>query len=162
MKPSDVKPGDELYINSSWYIDHGEDDICGGIAVVKQVVHKPVPANPVNDYFVYFEDIPNGYNLTTLLEPGKQAALKKQYDNRLAHACPDIPGHKCPDPRKGNHIESIRIAATLLDAAASALHRAGVCLEGDLQTQVQDLHKMVQAQHRVMMAKIQKKGASKR
>ena len=37
MKPSKVKPGDELYVWSSWSIDHGETDVDGGSAIVAQV-----------------------------------------------------------------------------------------------------------------------------
>lgn len=97
-KPSQVKPGDELYVRSSLYIDHGEDDVCGGIAVVDKVVFKEVPQNPVNSYFVYFVDLDHGYNLTILLQ--EQEKLCKEYGNRIAHQCPDVPGAKCPAPRR--------------------------------------------------------------
>ena len=129
---------------------------------MQRVEHKPIPKNPVNDYFVYFHGISHGYNLTMLLEPGVQVKLATEYDNRLAHACPDIPGHKCPDPRKGNNIESLRNAAVLLDAAACTLSQAVSCLEGGLREQVADLRKQVVTQHVVLLAKVQKKGASKR
>jgi hypothetical protein len=72
--------------------------VCGGIATVKRVEHKPTPANPVNSYFVYFENLSRGFNLTILLEDQEQ--LEQTYGTRLAHDCPDIPGHVCPDPHK--------------------------------------------------------------
>lgn len=99
MKPSEVKPGDELYVWSSYSIDHGEDDVDGGCAIVERVHHKPVPQNPVNDWMVSFVGLDRSYNLTILLE--QQDKLRKEFGDRIAHQCPDIPGAICPNPRKG-------------------------------------------------------------
>ena len=32
-----IEPGVELYVGSFWSIDNGDTDMCGGIAVVKQL-----------------------------------------------------------------------------------------------------------------------------
>jgi hypothetical protein len=109
MKPSEVKPGDELYVWSSLFIDHGEDDVCGGLAVVKKIDHRPVPKNSVNDYMVEFVGINRGYNLTILLE--EQDKLAEEYGDRLAHECPDVPGAKCPNPRRITHESVLKVVA---------------------------------------------------
>jgi hypothetical protein len=106
MKPEDVKPGDELYIGTSLYIDHGEDDVCGGIAVVEEIIYKPVPANPVNSWFADFVGIDgHRYNLSILLE--RQDELREEYGDRIAHNCPDVPGHKCPNLRRSITAEQV-------------------------------------------------------
>lgn len=107
MKPEDVKPGDELYVNTRFYIDRGEDDVCGGIAVVERVEYKPCPGNPINEYFVYFKDLNSGYNLQILLR--EQEKLAAQYGDHIAHQCPDVPGHKCPNPMRRTRDSILKI-----------------------------------------------------
>lgn len=88
-----IKPGVELYVGSCWSIDHGDTDMCGGIAVVKQLKKLG------NNTFVEFENLENhAPNLEFVLE--RQDEWKKEYGNRIAHDCPDVPGHHCPDPRR--------------------------------------------------------------
>lgn len=88
MQETDIRPGDELYINDRMFIDHGEDDTCGGIAVVERV----------DQNFIYFREPAIGLNRFIVLSNQKQWA--KEFGDRLAHACPDVPGHVCPNPRK--------------------------------------------------------------
>jgi hypothetical protein len=89
MEPKDVKPGDVLYIESSFYIDHGEDDVQGGKATVDRVLYKPIPANPVNEYMVTFREVPGvQYNLTMLLR--QQTKLASEYKDQWAHPDPDF------------------------------------------------------------------------
>lgn len=54
--------GDKIYIETSWYIDHGEDDVQGGLATVSAV--------RVEKYgtFVEVKEVPgSGYNLDVLM-----------------------------------------------------------------------------------------------
>jgi hypothetical protein len=85
-----VKPGDILYVPSSFYIGHGEDDIAGGKAVVKEVI-KDSRLSPDNSnyYSVKFQNFRNGlsYNLRSLLE--EQTKHKIRYKNAIAHPDPD-------------------------------------------------------------------------
>src|ERR1035437_4199267 len=90
MQPK-IKPGDELYVGDSWSIDHGETDMCGGIAIVKRL-------SKCGD--TVFVDVGLGHcpNLKYVLE--NQADWEKEFENRLAHDCPDVPGHTCPHPKR--------------------------------------------------------------
>ncbi len=99
--PRSVKPGDELYVHSAGYIDHGEDDRCGGIAVVERVIHKPIPQNPINDWMVNFVGLDSSFNLQILLR--EQDKLAKEYGRRISHQCPE--GQRCPNPRKPKEAE---------------------------------------------------------
>ena len=91
LVPSDINPGDELYIGSSWSIDHGETDTCGGIATVKGFSKC---RDDQSKYFVSFHEIHRSVNLEYVLE--HQDEWEKEYGNSIAHDCPDVPGHKCP------------------------------------------------------------------
>ena len=88
----DIGPGDELYVGDSWSIDHGEDDMDGGIAVVKRVYKQGITT------FVEFVGLGHVLNLDFVLE--HQDEWEKEFGNRLAHDCPDVPGHTCPCPRR--------------------------------------------------------------
>ena len=85
--PQTVKPGDILYIPSSLYIDHGEDDVQGGKATVREVIYKSC-GNSYNDYMVTFHEVPGvQYNLTHVLE--NQPRWSKVYGEQWAHPDPD-------------------------------------------------------------------------
>ena len=86
MPKIDLEPGDELYVGSMWYIDHGEDDMCGGIAIVKKL---KVYGGTT---FVEFKGLSHSPNLDYLLE--HQEEWEKEYKNRVAHDCPE--GRMCP------------------------------------------------------------------
>ena len=89
-KPN-IEPGDELYIPSAWYIDHGEDDRCGGIAVVSKV-EKSI----YGDHFIHFVGIDSAINSVFIL--ANQDEWEAQYGSDLAHQCPE--GQRCPSPQK--------------------------------------------------------------
>jgi hypothetical protein len=107
--PSEVRPGDELYIDSSWYIEQGERDVCGGIAIVKNVERHQVRMK-VNQWFVTLKGIEGHiYNLTILLE--RQAELEEEFGDRIAHNCPDVPGAKCPNPIRISRESVLKVSA---------------------------------------------------
>jgi len=78
-----------MYVNGSMYIDHGEDDICGGIATVTRT-----DQDERKNWFVEFEGISRRYNLCYLLE--QQSKLAAEYGTAAAHPCPDVLGYHCP------------------------------------------------------------------
>ncbi len=85
--PKQIKPGCRLYVHSSFFIEHGEDDVCGGIATVEEITYKPIPKNPINDWFVTFKGLNASYNLMLLLK--NQSQLRKEYKGQKAHQCPN-------------------------------------------------------------------------
>lgn len=86
--PELPQPGDTIYINSSFYISRGRDDVCGGKATVERIRVDEKCQNPVNRYWVYVKEVPGrGYNWTLLKRD--QEKLKKEYGDRVAHPCPD-------------------------------------------------------------------------
>ena len=91
-----IKPGDELYVGTRLYIDRGEDDVCGGIATVERISTLDGAVTPT--YFVHFVGLPNGINMSYILE--NQLKWREEYGDRIAHACPDVPGHVCPNPMR--------------------------------------------------------------
>ncbi len=86
--PEEVKPGDKIYVGSSYYLSHGCDDFSGGLATVKKVLYRPIPQNPRNEWMVVIEERPGWEsNLTVLLE--EQEKLAKEYEGKIAHKDPD-------------------------------------------------------------------------
>jgi hypothetical protein len=82
-KPHDIKPGDQVYVETRAYISHGEDDVIGGLATVVRVHHDP---SAFSEYVVEVAEHPGCiYNLTYLLE--KQDELRDQFGEQ--RACPD-------------------------------------------------------------------------
>lgn len=90
LEPKDIRPGDELYVGTQWSIDHGQDDMCGGIAIVKGV--RKIPH--CKTLFIDFENLDHSPNAEILL--AEQEEMEKSYGNRIAHMCPD--GQRCPNP----------------------------------------------------------------
>jgi len=82
-----AKSGDKIYIPSSYYIDHPQDDVDGGIATINTItVNNYLPEDHYNRVFVSVDEIPNvSYNLTSLLE--KQDKLKKEFKDKVARLC---------------------------------------------------------------------------
>lgn len=74
-----VKVGDWLYIDSEAYLSHGEDDVHGGLAQIKEIRDDGYVV------FVGFED--SWYNLKALLK--SQTALKQRYGDEKAFKDPD-------------------------------------------------------------------------
>jgi hypothetical protein len=84
------KVGDLIYINTSAYIDRGEDDVCGGLAVVSKVKDMGEQYK-TNRYFVTLVEIDgHQYGWGSLLE--QQASLYKEFGFKRAHPCPDDGG----------------------------------------------------------------------
>ncbi|MBZ5514409.1 MAG: hypothetical protein LAN62_06130 [Acidobacteriia bacterium] len=82
-KPQDIKPGDQIYVETRAYISHGEDDVIGGLATVVRGHHDP---SAFSEYVVEVAEHPGCmYNLTYLLE--KQDELRDQFGEQ--RACPD-------------------------------------------------------------------------
>jgi hypothetical protein len=95
LEAADINPGDELYIDSSWSIDHGETDTCGGIVTVKGFSKW---GNDQPRYFVSFKEVHRSVNLEYVLE--HQDQWEAEYGNRIAHDCPDVSGHMCTHPER--------------------------------------------------------------
>lgn len=84
------KIGDQIYIPSSFYIDHGEDDVQGGLATIEKFIFSDyLPEDHINSIFVTFEEIETAqYNYKVLLQ--KQDELKKEFRDRKAYNDPDF------------------------------------------------------------------------
>lgn len=75
------KVGQDIYVETRWYIDRGEDDTEGGLAEVTKIEHKH------GSHFIYVKEVPNNYNWE-LLAP-KQDELRKEYGKKRARPDPD-------------------------------------------------------------------------
>lgn len=71
--------GSDIYISSAWYIDRGEDDICGGRAEVKEI----------KGGMITVVELP-GRSYSWEYLKTKQEELRKEYKNARAHPCPDV------------------------------------------------------------------------
>ena len=81
-----VKKGTKLYVKSSYYIDHDEDDVEGGIAEVESVKwDTTLPKEHFNAVFVTFKNLPMSYNLKYILENQSEWAI--EYAGKTAHMC---------------------------------------------------------------------------
>ncbi len=83
------KPGYNIYIPDQWYMDHGEDDFCGGLGHVLKVEW----SKRYNTHVIEIEERPNhGYFWENYLR-GQQKRLKEECKDfatiRRAHTCPD-------------------------------------------------------------------------
>jgi hypothetical protein len=83
------KVGDLIYIPTSLFLDHGEDDIAGGLATIKKIERnkRNKSTNLINTIFVEFKEITGSYNWHVLLEEQKEH--QKQYGKKVAHPDPD-------------------------------------------------------------------------
>jgi hypothetical protein len=88
LKATDApKVGDDIYVGSSYYIDHGEDDFEGGLCRVTQVslgtsAGKKVP-------FILIQERPgHSYNWEYL--KAHQAEWKKEFGKRRGYEDPDF------------------------------------------------------------------------
>lgn len=91
MKPSSgpqpiPKVGDDIYVESALYLDHGEDDILGGLAKVTSVREERLGDRVVIKVTV--AKIPGIFNWTERLA-GLQEKLKEQFGESRAHPEPD-------------------------------------------------------------------------
>jgi hypothetical protein len=84
-------PGQIIYVGSSMYIEHGQDDFHGGMATVSEVFTGISAGRPTP--FVRIKERPQGgYNWHILRD--EQAALQRLFGLRQAHQCPE--GAICP------------------------------------------------------------------
>ena len=81
--------GEKIYIPSSLYVYHGEDDIAGGIATISNVDLKEYFGKDHDNYcFISVKEIPGvSYNWRYLEK--QQEKLKKAYGKQKAHPDPD-------------------------------------------------------------------------
>ncbi len=79
------KVGDKIYVTGAMYIDHGEDDVAGGLATVTKVEKQ------YNSVFVSIKEHP-GRTLNWAFLEEKQTELKKEYGRKKAKPDPDCGG----------------------------------------------------------------------
>ena len=85
----DPVKGDKIYVPTQISIDHGEDDIEGGVAHVSKV--KQGTGASKNDVFVSLVEVPgHSFNWSWLKDQQKE--LKKRFGGQLAHPDPDYGG----------------------------------------------------------------------
>ena len=89
FSPLSPKVGDKIYVPTSLYVYHGEDDFAGGIATINKVeLSKTLPPDHYNYTMVGIEERPGTlYNWLPLQE--KQEELKERYGDQIAHPDPD-------------------------------------------------------------------------
>lgn len=86
-----VKVGDKIYIQTSISIDHGWDDITGGLGTVKSI--KPITSGGQLTLFVEIEEIPGRrFNWDQYLAQ-EQDKLRAEFGERVAGPDPDFPDH---------------------------------------------------------------------
>jgi len=79
----------EIYVPTSLYLSHGEDDFVGGLAIISKVQkNEKFGKEHPNYILVEVEEDPGTlYNWTWLLE--KQESLKREFGNKRAFKDPD-------------------------------------------------------------------------
>ena len=84
------KVGDTIYVGSSFYISHGEDDFVGGKCIISKVeFSKTLPKEHNNYCFVEVEENRGVLHNYTLLMK-EQDKLKKQFGDNKGYVDPDI------------------------------------------------------------------------
>jgi hypothetical protein len=78
------KVGERIYVPTSMYIDHGEDDVLGGLATVTTVRLDPGHGKT----FISVAEHPEHAYNWEYLGP-RQAALREEFSDRLAREDPD-------------------------------------------------------------------------
>lgn len=78
------KVGDKIYVATHLYIDHGEDDVVGGLATVTKVQKY----NGSNVMLSVEEHPGHSYNWKVLFED--QEELKEEFGQQAAYADPDL------------------------------------------------------------------------
>lgn len=87
--PKQPKIGQLIYVGTSLYLSHGEDDFIGGKAIISGIDYsKHLPSDHYNYCMVEVEENPGTeYNWLYLLENQKKWA--KEFQNQKAHSDPD-------------------------------------------------------------------------
>lgn len=82
------KVGEKIYIPTSLYMDHGEDDVHGGLATISKVELNLNCPQETNRIYVYVKEVPGvSYNYIMLIKD--QVKLKERYGNQTAYPDPD-------------------------------------------------------------------------
>ena len=84
------KVGDDIYVPTRMYIDHGEDDVMGGLAEVIEVKLGMSAGNPKTPFVTTKEHPNSSYNWNSLFE--EQPRLKKEFGKKRAYPDPDYGG----------------------------------------------------------------------
>ena len=80
------KVGDTIYVDSAWYLSHGEDDFEGGRVTVSSVRVDTSAGEPT--WFVSITERPgHSYNWAILKE--RQAELAAEFGDKKGHPDPD-------------------------------------------------------------------------
>lgn len=85
-KDHPLVPGETIYVGTALFLSHGEDDFIGGKATVKSVRPGISGGKPAL-YVAVKENAGTEYNWEFLAE--KQAKLRAEHGDRVAHAAPD-------------------------------------------------------------------------
>ena len=76
----------DVYVDSSYYIDHGEDDFEGGLCRIKSI--EKIMSGGKKTWFVEVEERPDhSYNWDYLMEHQEEWA--KEFKSRRGHMDPD-------------------------------------------------------------------------
>lgn len=87
-KPWTPKVGDYIYVQTHLYIDHGEDDVVGGLAQVTKVTRSMSGGDP-NTVFVSTAQHPGNSSNWSQHLVNEQAKEMKRYGNKFAYEDPD-------------------------------------------------------------------------
>ncbi len=82
------EPGEKIYIHTSLYLDHGEDDVHGGLATISNVELNPNCPQESNRIYIQVKEVPGvSYNYWVLMQ--EQEKLKERYGDQVAYPDPD-------------------------------------------------------------------------
>lgn len=79
--------GEDIYVPTRMYIDHGEDDVMGGLGEVVEVKLGMSAGDPKCPFVTVKEHPNSSYNWKHLME--QQDDLKKQFGKKRAYLDPD-------------------------------------------------------------------------
>lgn len=80
--------GKKIYVDSSYYISHGEDDFTGGLATINKI-ETGISGGKKVKFIEVEENLGCMYNWDEFLA-NEQIKLKKEFGKRKAHKSPDI------------------------------------------------------------------------
>jgi hypothetical protein len=84
--PPPPKVGDDIYVDSSFYLSHGRDDFVGGLVRVTAVITDDINGRP--SYWIEIEERPGTrYNWDALAL--KQAKLRAEFGDSRGFSDPD-------------------------------------------------------------------------
>lgn len=88
--------GQDIYIGTSLYIDHGEDDVQGGLAKITAIEYNPACSQPTNRVMVKVSEV-SGHSYNYLLAMHEQDERRERYGDRRAYPDPDVDEHGVPN-----------------------------------------------------------------